>query len=83
MEFFEHLKTYLNDEEIRFLKTSLAKKSEHALLLNTEKMSQEQLLSIYPSLKKHPIVKNAFIYDKDEVDLGKSVYHELGCFYLQ
>ena len=83
MEFFEHLKTYLNDEEIAQLETSLAKKSEHALLLNTEKMSQERLLSIYPSLKKHPIVKNAFIYDKDELDLGKSVYHELGCFYLQ
>ena len=83
MEFFEHLKTYLNDEEIKQLETSLTKKSEHALLLNTEKMSQEQLLSIYPSLKKHPIVKNAFIYDKDEFDLGKSVYHELGCFYLQ
>ena len=83
MEFFEHLKTYLNDEEIALLETSLTKKSEHALLLNTEKMSKEQLLSIYPSLKSHPIVKNAFIYDKDELDLGKSVYHELGCFYLQ
>ena len=83
MEFFEHLKTYLNDEEIRLLETSLSKKSEHALLLNTEKMSQEQLLSIYPSLKRHPLVKNAFIYDKDELDLGKSIYHELGCFYLQ
>ena len=83
MEFLEHLKAYLNDKEIILLETSLSKKSEHALLLNTEKMSQEQLLSIYPSLKKHPIVKNAFIYDKDELDLGKSVYHELGCFYLQ
>ena len=83
MEFFEHLKTYLNDDEIKLLETSLTKKSEHALLLNTEKMSPEQLLSIYPSLKRHPIVKNAFIYDKDELDLGKNVYHELGCFYLQ
>ena len=83
MEFFEHLKTYLNNEEIKLLATSLNKKSEHALLLNTEKMSQEKLLSIYPSLNKHPIVKNAFIYDKDELDLGKSIYHELGCFYLQ
>ena len=83
MEFFEHLKIYLSKEEIALLKTSLNKKSEHALLLNTDKLSQEQLLNIYPSLKKHPIVKNAFIYDKDELDLGKSVYHELGCFYLQ
>ena len=83
MEFFEHLKTYLNEEEIRALETSLEGKSEHALLLNTTKMSQDTLLSIYPSLRKHPIVKNAFLYDKDELDLGKSLYHELGCFYLQ
>ena len=83
MEFLKHLKPYLNDAEIKNLETSLKEKSEHALLLNTDKMSQETLLSLFPSLKKHPIVKNAFIYDKDELDLGKSVYHELGCFYLQ
>ena len=83
MGFLEHLKTYLKDEEIKNLETSLKEKSEHALLLNTDKMSQETLLSLFPSLKKHPIVKNAFIYDKDELDLGKSIYHELGCFYLQ
>ena len=83
MEFLQHLKAYLKDEEIKNLETSLKEKSEHALLLNTDKMSQETLLSLFPSLKKHPIVKNAFIYDKDELDLGKSVYHELGCFYLQ
>ena len=83
MEFLQHLKTYLKDEEIKNLEASLKEKSEHALLLNTDKMSQETLLSLFPSLKKHPVVKNAFIYDKDELDLGKSVYHELGCFYLQ
>ena len=83
MDFYSHLKTYLNEEEIKKLKASLNQKSEHALLLNTEKMSEETLLSLFPTLKRHPIVKNAFIYDKDELDLGKSVYHELGCFYLQ
>ena len=83
MEFLEHLKTYLSDEEIAKLKDSLTATSEHALLLNEEKMNEATLLSIYPSLKRHPIVKNAFIYDKNELDLGKSVYHELGCFYLQ
>ena len=83
MDFFEHLKKYLNDEERGQLSLSLKGKSEHALLLNTDKMNEEKLLSIYPSIKRHPIVKNAFIYDKDELDLGKSIYHELGCFYLQ
>lgn len=83
MDFLEHLKAYLNDEEIKNLEAFLKEKSEHALLLNNEKMSQDKLLSIYPALKKHPIIENAFLYNKDELDLGKSVYHELGCFYLQ
>ena len=83
MEFLDHLKTYLNEEEINKLEISLEDKSQHALLLNREKMNEETLLSLYPSLRRHPIVKNAFLYDKDELDLGKSIYHELGCFYLQ
>ena len=83
MDFFNHLKTYLSDEQIEKLAQALDKPSKHALLLNEEKMSKETLLSIYPSLVNHPIIPNAFIYDKDELDLGKSVYHELGCFYLQ
>ena len=83
MDFLTHLKTYLSDEEIAKLDASLKGNSEHALLLNTEKMSEETLLSIYPNLKRHPIVKNGFIYDKNVLDLGKSIYHELGCFYLQ
>ena len=83
MDFLSHLSKYLNQEEIKELDDSLKEKSEHALLLNTNKMSEEMLLSLFPNLKKHPIVKNAYLYDKDEYDLGKSVYHALGCFYLQ
>ena len=83
MDFLTHLNKYLNEQEIKELDDSLKENSKHALLLNNEKMDEETLLSIYPSLKRHPIVKNAYIYDKNELDLGKSVYHELGCFYLQ
>ena len=83
MDFLSHLSKYLNQEEIKELDDSLKEKSEHALLLNTNKMSEEMLLSLFPNLKKHPIVKNAYLYNKDEYDLGKSVYHALGCFYLQ
>ena len=83
MNFFDHLKTYLSEEEIAKLQSHLLLPSSHALLLNEEKMSQETLLKIYPSLKSHPIIPNAFLYDKNELDLGKSIYHELGCFYLQ
>lgn len=83
MDFLNHLKTYLNDEEIKALGAALEGESKHALLLNEEKMSQETLLNLYPSLTRHPIIPNAFLYDKNELELGKSIYHELGCFYLQ
>ena len=83
MDFLSHLSKYLNQNEIAQLDASLKGKSEHALLLNTTKMNEEMLLALFPHVKKHPIVKNAYLYDKDEYDLGKSVYHALGCFYLQ
>ena len=83
MEFLNHLKTYLNEEEIDKLAKSLEEESKHALLLNEEKMSVDTLLSLYPNLVRHPIIPNAFLYDKNELELGKSIYHELGCFYLQ
>ena len=83
MDFLSHLSKYLNQDEIAKLEASLKQKSQHALLLNTNKMSEEMLLSLFPNMKRHPVVKNAFLYDKHEYDLGKSVYHALGCFYLQ
>ena len=83
MDFLSHLSKYLNQEEIAKLDASLKGKSEHALLLNTRKMSEEILLSLFPNVKRHPIVNNAYLSDKDEYDLGKSVFHALGCFYLQ
>ena len=83
MDFLNRLKTYLNQEEIDKLAKSLEEESKHALLLNEEKMSVDTLLSIYPNLVRHPIIPNAFLYNKNELELGKSVYHELGCFYLQ
>ena len=83
MDFLSHLSKYLSQKEIKELDASLQGKSKHALLLNTEKMNEETLLSLFPNLNKHPVVKNAYLYDKNEYDLGKSVYHALGCFYLQ
>ena len=83
MNFSEHLKKYLTDEEIEKLINSLEDVDKHALLLNTQKLSEEKLLEIYPHLEKHPIVKNGYLYDKNEYQLGKSVLHELGAFYLQ
>ena len=83
MNFVEHLKRYLTEEEISNLLESLDKEDKHALLLNSSKLSEETLLKFYPHLTKHPVVKNGYLYDKNEYQLGKSVFHELGAFYLQ
>ena len=83
MDFVNHLQKYLNDEEIEKLINSLKGEDKHALLLNADKLSEDKLLEIYPHLEKHSIVKNGYLYDKNEYQLGKSVLHELGAFYLQ
>ena len=67
-----------NQNDIKMIVDSLNKKSEHAVLLNTNKISDEEFLKEFPLVKPHPIVKNAFIYDKEIYELGKHIYHELG-----
>ena len=81
--FDENLKRYLSDKEISELKEALNQESRHALLLNTRKLSKEMLLTFFPHLTPHPIVPNAYLYEKDEYDMGKTIQHLLGCFYLQ
>ena len=83
MEFSEHLKSYLSNEEIDKLMTSLKDESLHAVLLNPKKMSDEEFLKLYSDVIKHPLVAHAYIYKKELYNLGKSIYHTLGCFYLQ
>ena len=83
MDFQTHLLSFLPKEEVDALLDSFNNEDKHAVLLNTKKMSDEEFLSLYPNVKPHPYVKHAFIYDKNEYQLGKSLYHELGCFYLQ
>lgn len=83
MEFIEHLKSYLSNEEIDKLMDSLKGEPLHAVLLNPKKMSDEKFLKLFPDVIKHPIVAHAYIYKKEIYNLGKSIYHTLGCFYLQ
>ena len=79
----ENLKTYLDEKQIENLLVSLEKENKHAVLLNPSKMSDETFVSLFPNVNPHPIVKHAYLYDKNEYDLGKSIYHLLGCYYLQ
>ena len=81
--FYNHLKKYLNDEEIIKLKKSLDETQEYScIILDTQKLSALKLLEIYPNLLPHPVVNNAFLYKKNEYDLGKSLLFEIGAFYI-
>ena len=83
MTFLEHLKDSIGEKEAELLLASLEHKSEHAVLLNTNKISDEEFLKEFPLVTPHPIVKHAFIYDKETYEFGKHIYHELGYYYLQ
>ena len=79
----ENLEKYLDNNQIEELLVSLEKENKHAVLLNPLKMDDDTFISLFPHVNPHPIVKHAYLYDKNEYDLGKSIYHLLGCFYLQ
>lgn len=83
MDFKTHLQKYLTDQEIGLLIESLNEDSKHAVLLNHRKMKDDEFTNAHPNIIPHPIAKHAFIYDKNIYDLGKSLEHELGAFYLQ
>ena len=83
MEFKKHLEKYLSSEEIEKLVNSFNFKDEHSLLLNTKKMSAEKFKEYFPNIEQHPFVDNGFYYNKDEYDLGKNFFHEMGVYYLQ
>ena len=83
MNFAEHLNKYLKEDEIKKLISSFSNKEKKAIYLNTNKLSKEKLFELFPNLKPHPVVPNGYLYDKDEYELGKKVYHELGAYYIQ
>ena len=63
-EFRKHLLNYLDKDFVENLISSFEEPSKHAVLLNTNKLSEEKFLNLYPNVIKHPIVPHAFIYDK-------------------
>ena len=83
MTFKENLLECMNESKADSLINSLNLEDTHAVLLNTRFISDEEFISLYPKVKPHPLVKHAFIYDKNEYQLGKSLLHELGYFYIQ
>ena len=82
MDFKEHIYNSY-DEKIAFkLIEALNNPRTHSLILNSDKISDEQFISLFPHVKKHPFVKHAFLYDKEEYDFGKSYLHIGGAIYI-
>ena len=82
MDFKEHIYNSY-DEKIAFkLIEALNNPRTHALILNSDKISDEQFINLFPHVKKHPFVKHAFLYDKEEYDFGKSYLHIGGAIYI-
>ena len=83
MDFSEHLKKYLSEKEIKALLESLNNNMvQHALVLNLEKISNEQFILEFPNVTKHPIVPNVYLYNSKEYSFGKHIYHEMGYYYI-
>ena len=83
MDFAKHLEKYLTKSEIQDLVSSFDEKEHKGVYLNIKKISDEKFVELFPHVKKHPFVNHAYLYDQDEYDLGKKVYHEQGAYYIQ
>lgn len=83
MDFEKSLEKYLSKDEIAKLVASFSEIEKKAIYLYTNKLSNEKFLKLFPNLKAHPVVPNGYLYDKNEYELGKKVYHELGAYYIQ
>lgn len=83
MDFASHLNKYLSNIEINELMSTFSKKEHKGLLLNTNKISDERFVSLFPNVKKHPIVEHCYLFDQDEYQFGKMIYHDLGYYYIQ
>jgi 16S rRNA C967 or C1407 C5-methylase (RsmB/RsmF family)/NOL1/NOP2/fmu family ribosome biogenesis protein len=82
MNVFDSLKVYLSEKNIALLEESLKDDSYHAVILNTNKISDDDFLSTFPNLEKHPIVPHCYTYQKDIYGLGKHVLFNLGAYYI-
>ncbi|MDY6391682.1 MAG: hypothetical protein SPL80_02450 [Bacilli bacterium] len=82
MDLFTSLSLHYPSSLVSSLKESMEGKSVHALYRNPLKISESDLLSLTSSLKSHPFVPNAYYFDPEVEELGKSMLFNLGAFYI-
>lgn len=82
MLFEENLSEYLPKEIIDEILLSQEKERTNSLILNTNKISKEKFISLFPLVKAHPFMENVFYYDKNVYQFGKSYLFDNGALYL-
>ena len=80
MEYRDFLLTMFPLDFVDKLLKSLETKPYAGVRLNTLKDIEYNPLE---SLEKHPYVDNGYIFDKEEIALGKAIYHDQGLYYIQ
>ena len=82
MEFIESLKNYLDQDFIDDLLISLKENKVSSLLLNTNKISNQIFLEEFKVLEPSKYIKNAYYYDPQKYQFGKSYLFDNGAYYI-
>lgn len=76
------LTKYCKKDEILTFKSNCNSAPVYGFLLNPKYNLKEQLLSSYSSVVQSETDKLQFYFDKERDQLGKSIYHQGGAFYI-
>ena len=83
MALFDHLPGNMSGRQKDDLHCAANQEQTHSLLLNTAKMSDDDFISLFPSLESHPFLEHVYYYKKEECEFGKISYFDLGVYSIQ
>src|SRR5574344_867412 len=82
MNFKENLLEYLDKKFVEELIEAMQKERTNCFFLNTHKLSCEKFENLFPNVRKNTMIQNAYFYNKNDYDFGKSFYFDNGLFYI-
>ncbi len=79
---YDFLRKDFEDGIVDKLEESLSLPASRAIIFDENKISKETLKSLFPLLIDHPYLKNALIDTNQNYQLGKTLLHEIGAYYV-
>lgn len=83
MNYNDYIFENLGEIRAKSLISTLEDKPLFSLRLNLNKTNTEYFVSLFPDLKKHPHIDEAFYFDKGQQPFGKNPLHDAGMYYIQ